>query len=105
MSTTQQKADYITKQIVSAGDIRLKKMFGEYCVYCNDKVVAIICDNTLFVKITEISDNFLKKTHHAPAYPGSKDYLKVPEEKLRDIEWLCGLISETEIYVNKKKIK
>jgi len=26
-------------------------MFGEYALYCGDKVVALVCDDQLFVKI------------------------------------------------------
>ena len=27
-------------------------MLGEYVIYCNNKVVALVCDNKLFVKPT-----------------------------------------------------
>jgi TfoX/Sxy family transcriptional regulator of competence genes len=27
-------------------------MFGEYAIYCNEKVVALVCDNQVFVKPT-----------------------------------------------------
>jgi TfoX/Sxy family transcriptional regulator of competence genes len=46
--------EYICEQIAEAGNISYKKMFGEYAVYCDEKVVAFVCDNQLFVKPTEV---------------------------------------------------
>jgi TfoX/Sxy family transcriptional regulator of competence genes len=33
-----------------AGAISYRYMFGEYAIYCDGKVVALVCDNQLFVK-------------------------------------------------------
>jgi hypothetical protein len=30
---------------------------GEYAIYCNGKVVALVCDNQLFVKPTEAAQD------------------------------------------------
>jgi TfoX/Sxy family transcriptional regulator of competence genes len=106
MASTEEKINFIVDQISGAGDIRSRKMFGEYCIYCNDKVVALVCDNKLFVKITDISKDYLDETYHAPAYPGAKNSLLIPEEKILDKAWITSLISDTESRVpkNKKKI-
>lgn len=36
-----------------AGRMAARKMFGEYALYCDDKVVALVCDNSLFVTPTD----------------------------------------------------
>ena len=36
-----------------AGTITYRKMFGEYCVYCDGKLFGCVCDDRLLVKITE----------------------------------------------------
>ncbi|MBN1334471.1 MAG: TfoX/Sxy family protein [Deltaproteobacteria bacterium] len=36
-----------------AGRVAFRKMFGEYALYCDGKVVALVCDNLLYVKPTE----------------------------------------------------
>lgn len=54
MSTAADTILFITDQLASLGGrIRTRKMFGEYALYCDEKVVALICDDQLFVKITE----------------------------------------------------
>ncbi len=95
MATDQKNIDFLTDQIQKAGSIRSRKMFGEYALYCDEKVVALVCYNNLFVKITAISDKFLDSSHEAPPYPGAKNYLKVPEEKWDDHEWLTNFIRST----------
>lgn len=95
MATDQRTIEFIAEQVQGAGDIRYRKMFGEYALYCNDKVVGFVCDDQLFIKPTSISNNFLDDSHLAPAYPGSKDYYKVPEDKWDEREWLTELIQQT----------
>ena len=42
MATTVEYIEYVCEQIREIGDIRYKKMFGEYMIYVNDKPVAIL---------------------------------------------------------------
>jgi TfoX/Sxy family transcriptional regulator of competence genes len=77
-----------------AGIITYKKMFGEYAVYCDGRVVALICDNQLFVKQTEGGRSFIRDVIEAPAYPGAKLSFLI-EDKFEDREWISNLIRIT----------
>ena len=44
--------EYAAGQMHAAGAITFRKMFGEFALYCDGKVVALVCDNQLFVKST-----------------------------------------------------
>ena len=57
-----------------------KRMFGEYALYLNTKVVAFVCDNKLFLKPTDAGRALLGSPTEAPAYPGSKNYFLLQEE-------------------------
>ena len=59
MATNESTVEYITDQLVDVPKISTRKMFGEYALYCGKKVVALICDDTLFVKITEQGKEFV----------------------------------------------
>ena len=83
-----------------AGNMRAKRMFGEFALYCENKVVALVCDDQLFVKITPIADNYLDKSHDAPPYPNAKMWKLVPEDKWEDKLWLADFIRETAKYVS-----
>ena len=49
MSSTPDFIEYIAAQISDAGAITYRKMFGEYALYCDAKVVALVCDDQLFI--------------------------------------------------------
>ena len=53
MASKIEFVEFIAEQLRQAGTITYRKMFGEYGVYCNGKIFAVICDNQLFIKITE----------------------------------------------------
>lgn len=53
MASSAELTAYIAEQFSGAGEITYKKMFGEYGLYCGGKFFAMVCDDRLFVKITE----------------------------------------------------
>ncbi len=95
MATQQSNIDFITDQIQTAGNIRSRKMFGEYAIYCDEKVVALVCDDMLFVKITEAGRALLNDPTEAPAYPGAKQSFQIDEALLENSEALAELIRVT----------
>ncbi len=94
MSSNKDFIDFIVDQIDSSGTITYKKMFGEYAIYCDRKVVALVCNNQLFVKSTEGGRSFIGDVVEAPAYPGAKLSFLI-DEKLEDREWISELIRIT----------
>ncbi|MCE1247923.1 MAG: TfoX/Sxy family protein [Firmicutes bacterium] len=94
MASDKDFIDFIVDQLNGAGNIAAKKMFGEYALYCNSKVTALICDNKLFVKPTESGRKFIGDVKEAPPYAGAKMSFLI-EDKLEDREWLSELIRIT----------
>jgi TfoX/Sxy family transcriptional regulator of competence genes len=91
MSSEKSFVEYIADQMSNAGTITYRKMFGEYAVYCDGKVVALVCDNQVFVKPTQNGRSFIGEAVEAPPYPGAKMYFLV-DDKLDDREWIGNLI-------------
>lgn len=81
--------------MATAGNIRSRKMFGEYAIYCDDKVVALVCDDQLFLKITEPGRAVVKTQILGPAYPGAKDSFIISEDDWDDAEYLSQLARVT----------
>ena len=105
MSTQQKTVDYIAEQSAGAGSITTKKMFGEYGMYCDGKVMAFICDDQLFIKPTEAGRAYLGTVTEAEAYPGSKLYFLVDGDRWDDADWLAGLVKVTEDALPAPKVK
>ncbi len=74
MATTIEYIEYVCEQINGIGEIRYKKMFGEYMVYVNDKPVIIVCDNTAFVKKLPCIEKEMKEAQTGYPYKGAKEH-------------------------------
>jgi DNA transformation protein and related proteins len=85
---------YVCDQMSDAGRVTYRKMFGEYAIYCDGKVVALVCDDQLFVKPTPGGRAFIGTPAEAPPYPGAKPSFLI-EDHIDDREWLTGLIDVT----------
>ena len=72
MATKQSTVDFIVAQCAAAGDVTARKMFGEYALYCEGKLVGLIGDDQLFLAITPPGRERLDETHDAPPYPGAE---------------------------------
>ncbi len=94
MSTRKDTVEYVIDQL---GDLAVstRAMFGEFALYCDGKTVAFICDDTVFMKPTEVAESMLGPDTMAPAYPGSKLYYAVPGERLEDRDWFQDVVQRT----------
>jgi TfoX/Sxy family transcriptional regulator of competence genes len=104
MASDETFVKFITDQIENAGQIRYRKMFGEYAIYCNEKVVALVCDNQLFVKPTIAGRSFIGNVVEASPYKGAKPSFLI-QDQFEDTEWLSELIALTENELPKTKKK
>ena len=92
MATDKDRVSYICEQIDGAGLIAARPMFGEYGLYCDGKVVALICDNQLFLKPTPQAMGLLGPVPMQPAYPGGKP-MALADEALDDADLLTRVVA------------
>ncbi|MGH2617831.1 MAG: TfoX/Sxy family protein [Thermomicrobiales bacterium] len=94
MATKKETVEYILDQLAPL-PVRARAMFGEYGVYCDEKFVALICDDTLFVKPTAVGEEMFPEAEMAPPYPGAKDHYVVSDDRLHDAAWVQTVIART----------
>ena len=94
MASDESLVEFIADQMGDAGPVSYRKMFGEYAMYCRGKVVALVCDNQLFVKQTEGGRSYLGSIVEAAPYPGAKLHFLIGDA-FEDREWISGLIKIT----------
>ncbi len=92
MASELEFVDYVAEQMQSAGEIRYRAMFGGFTFYCDDKVVALVCDGKLFLKPTLNGEAFIGEVVKEPPYPGAKPFFLI-REKLEDHQWMGELIA------------
>ena len=87
--------EFVTDQIDGTCDMSYRKMFGGITLYSKGKVVALVCDDQLFVKPTDAGRSFIGEVVEAPPYSGAKLAFLI-QDKIEDGEWLTRLIALTE---------
>jgi TfoX/Sxy family transcriptional regulator of competence genes len=93
MANDQDFIDFVLDQV--SADLSYRHMFGGTTLYLNGKVVALICDNQLFVKPTAAGRDYIGSVVEAPPYEGAKNSFLIADE-LEDTEWLTELFVITE---------
>lgn len=94
MATGQDFVEFVVEQVGLGSRMTFKKMFGEYALYLDGKVVAFACDNSLFIKPSPAASALVPGLPQRPPYPGAKDY-PVADELLDDADGLRRLITDT----------
>ena len=84
MSTQKETAEFILEKLDDRKTFALRAMFGEYALYCKGKVVALICDDTLYVKILPQSESLRDSCEQGEPYPGARPHYVVTEDMLHD---------------------
>ena len=93
MACSEDFVQYIVEQCASAGEITVRKMMGDYCLYCDGVVVGLICDNCLYIKQTEAGKELLDEVVLKKPYDGAKDYFYITNVDNRD--YLAEIIKTT----------
>lgn len=79
MSTDADFIAYVHEQAGLGARLSHKRMFGEYALYLDGKVVAFACDNSLLLKPTGAGKAVLPAVTLGKPYPEAKDYYVLDE--------------------------
>ena len=104
MATTVEYIEYVCEQIRGIGEIRYRKMFGEYMVYVNDKPILLVCDNTVYVKMLDCIADKMDCSSTGIPYKGAKEHYILDIDNInlsKDI--ICILEAVTPIHKSRKK--
>jgi TfoX/Sxy family transcriptional regulator of competence genes len=104
VSSDPEFVEYICDQVDDAGVISSRKMFGEWAIYSGHKVVALVCDDRLFVRPTAAGRALIGEPIELPPYSGAKPHFLI-EDRIDDRDWLTELIRATEREIPEPKPK
>ena len=91
MATDPETMAFLLEQMAGAGEVRSRRMFGEYAVYLHDKVVGFVCDDRLLLKRTPGALARVSREVEGFPYPGAKPYLLI-EDEIDEPEALAALL-------------
>lgn len=64
--------DFIVEVLSPLGEVRSRKMMGDYVIYLNEKCVITACDNNAYIKKLPCIDELMKDAEVGHAYEGAK---------------------------------
>lgn len=73
MACTTEFIDFLCDMLSPLGEVRARKMMGEYIIYVNDKCVITACNNTAFVKKLPCIAELMADAETGCAYEGAKE--------------------------------
>ena len=94
MATSRDFVAYVLEQAGLGDRLDVRRLFGEYALYLDGKVVAFACDDSLFLKPTQAAAERAPGLPQRPPYPGAKPY-PVADELLDDADALRALLLAT----------
>ena len=96
MSSDSNTVAFILDQLNAGGaEVSAKKMFGEYGLYLDGKMVGLVCDDQLFIKRTAGGTAFTGPIEEAPPYPQAKPHPLIDADRWEDADWLAELFRIT----------
>ncbi len=90
MASNSDFVQYIADQCSGAGEITVKKMFGDYGIYCDGKIFGLICDDCFYLKPTEEVRPLMRVVDMRPPYEGAKNYFYIADVDAHDYLSLLG---------------
>jgi DNA transformation protein and related proteins len=92
MATQKETVEFILDRLDRAKTFSARPMFGEYGLYANGKVVALVCDDLLYVKIMPQSSALEAECEKDAPYPGAKPHYVVEESQLSTMVELPAIL-------------
>jgi TfoX/Sxy family transcriptional regulator of competence genes len=92
MATQKETIEFILEKLDDPKTFTARAMFGEYALYALGKVVALVCDDLLYVKIMPESAALAETCEQGEPYPGAKLYYIVTEDMLSNASHIAHML-------------
>lgn len=73
MACSTEFIKFVCDALAPLGDVRSRKMMGEYVIYVNEKCVITACDNTAFVKKLPCIAELMADAESGCPYKGARE--------------------------------
>lgn len=95
MATQARTVAFLLDQLRAVPGVTARKMFGEYGISCEGKPFGVICNDHLYLKITQAGREFAAGASEEPPYAGAKPSLRIDTDRWDDSDWLSELVRIT----------
>lgn len=88
MACSNEYIEFVCSQLDGVGVVRPRKMFGDWCVYVDEKAVILACDNLCYVKKHDAVAKMMEGAECGFPYEGAKEHYILDiehREKAREV--------------------
>jgi TfoX/Sxy family transcriptional regulator of competence genes len=105
MATQPGTIEFLLSKLHEPKRFTARPMFGEYALYADDKVVALVCDDLLYVKIVPASSELAEVCEKGQPYPGAKPHYLVEEGQLSSLPNLTRIFIAIAAWLPEKEAR
>lgn len=105
MATQKETTAFILDTLGNDKRFHTRAMFGEYALYVDTKVVALICDDQLYVKILPASAALEEVCEKEPPYKGARPHYRIDMDEILSLEGLSEILFGIADSLPEKKVK
>lgn len=74
MASSADFIDSVCQTLAPLGDVRPRRMMGDYIIYLNEKCVATACDDLLYVKMLPCIADLMASAEIGRPYDGAQEH-------------------------------
>ncbi len=95
MPCTTDFIDFLCEAIAPLGEVKARKMMGDYVIYLDGKCIITACDNIAYIKMHPSLSEIMSDAETGHPYPGAKEaYILDIDDKALVSEALTTLWSK-----------
>ncbi len=103
MPCTTDFIEFICTTLTPLGDIRSRKMMGDYVIYVNEKSVITACDNIAYVKKLPCIADLMTDAECGCPYEGAKEAYILDFTDTRKVRKVIGILWDNLPFPKSKK--
>ena len=104
MACSTEFIEFVCDALAPLGEVRSRKMMGDYIIYVNEKCVITACDNTAFVKKLPCIAELMADAEVGCPYEGAKEaYILDFQDRQKVLRAIETLWEELSFPKSKKK--
>ena len=104
MACSTEFIKFVCEALAPLGDVRSRKMMGEYVIYVNEKCVITACDNTAFIKKLPCIAELMAHAESGCPYEGAREaYILDFQDRQNVLKVIATLWEDLPFPKSKKK--
>lgn len=105
MSCSIDYIEYVCSQLSSVGEVRSRKMMGDYLIYIDEKPVIIACDNLCYVKKVPEIESLMVEAECGFPYQGAKEHYILDIDHKKEAMMVVKILRDVLPYPKQRKKK